>query len=342
MAGAENSRLRVGIVGAGMMAANHVDALSQLADVEITAVVDPDIGARSLLANRLTKVAAFDSLYPAIETNASDAYLICTPPSTHVPLARKLVASGHHVFVEKPLAPNVRAAHALVELAAGAGLTLQTGHLTRYDSELWRLADLVSSKALGDLIRIRARSVTLMDPPTAGWRANPVEAGGGVLLDLGVHAIDAVNMIMGEREPVTMYGQRGIPLLDAPSDGAGEDNLAAIWTYSDGTIVEFECAYRVAPAAGGSPATLELFFRDGYARNRPFQCEPLISTDPARDLVPAVRSGTGSVDEMESIYLAQMNDFVKCCLEGNAPVADGIGGIRVLQIVESIYTSLQP
>ena len=95
--------LRVGLVGAGKMGQHHAQALRRLGDgATLTAVADPSEAARAKILELFPGASPFATLDELLEADLVDVVHVCTAPSTHFEMARRVVDRGRHVYVEKP------------------------------------------------------------------------------------------------------------------------------------------------------------------------------------------------------------------------------------------------
>jgi len=120
------------VVGCGYWGSKHVRVLVGLPEVERVCVIDPRVDRRAQLERAFPGVAAFGHLDAALD--AVDAVVVATPATTHAEVARRSLAAGKHVLVEKPLTTSVTEAQQLVEQAAAASLTLMVGHTFEYNA----------------------------------------------------------------------------------------------------------------------------------------------------------------------------------------------------------------
>ncbi len=148
-------RLRIGVVGAGQMARQHVRAIARLDGVaKVAAVVDPDGAAIEEVQRIQPDLVAFASLDELVAANAVDVLHICTPPQTHEVLTEKALEAGLHVYVEKPFVETSLAATRLIKLAERKGLKVCAGHQLLYESPTRRALDLLP--AIGELTHVES------------------------------------------------------------------------------------------------------------------------------------------------------------------------------------------
>jgi UDP-N-acetylglucosamine 3-dehydrogenase len=213
--------LRVGVVGLGSMGRNHARVLAELAEVDQVVGVDASEEARQEVAHRLgiATVASIDDLPDPI-----DAAVVAVPSSLHRVVGEQLLLRGVACLIEKPLAPSVEDAEALIAAASRSGAVATVGHIERFNPailELRKRLDLV-----GPVLGITTRRI---GPYPA--RIQDV----GVRLDLLTHDIDVVRAISGsEPETIAFVGDRFV--------GANEEYVLAIGRLLSGVIVSLECA----------------------------------------------------------------------------------------------------
>ena len=169
------SRLRVGVVGCGVLGSRHAEIYRQLPDVEIVAVVDPLPGKAEALARAIGSRA-----YAHVRECAGllDAASVCTPAVSHHEVARPLIEAGIHLLVEKPITTRLADADDLVALASKKKIVLQTGHIERFNGAVSTVKRLVREPVFIECDRIGPYDPRISDV--------------GVVLDLMIHDIDIV------------------------------------------------------------------------------------------------------------------------------------------------------
>ena len=217
--------LRAALIGYGLAGrVFHGPLLRATPGVAVTAVVVADRERRAQAARDHPAAivhASADELWG--HRDAVDLVVIATPPASHVALAEAAIDAGLAVVVEKPLAPTAAEGRALVERARARGVLLVPFHNRRWDSDQVTLRRLMAEGALGDIHRYESRFERWRpEPNPAAWRETlPGSAGGGVLLDLGVHLVDQALLLFG---PVAAVAGE----VDARRGGADDDVFIAL------------------------------------------------------------------------------------------------------------------
>jgi predicted dehydrogenase len=245
--------LRVGLVGAGLIANVHAGAYAQLAGVEVAAVTDPVSAKAADLAARcgaevLPDVARLIDL----ELDLVD---VCTPPHTHAEIVIAALDAGHNVACEKPIARTLADARRMVAADRRTPGLLMVGHVTRYEADHRLAKQLVDDRQVGRLRRV-AHSTTTSAPgwSEGGWLADP-RCSGGPVLDQGVHSFDYLRWLIGS--PAIRVHAVGRDTAAGP----GSYVLTTV-RYADGTIGVVETSW-AHPAARGFRLQAELVGTDG-------------------------------------------------------------------------------
>lgn len=181
--------MRVGIIGAGWIAAEHVATLQELEGVDVVAVCDLD----QARASQLTKHAAtYTDWRQLISREKPNAVFVCTPPLSHREVAVAALDQGIHVYLEKPIARGLEDARGIVDAAARSRSVCAVGYQWRGVEVLNDLREALGEQEIGLLIGISA-GPTKSRP----WFLDKAQ-GGGNLLERASHQIDLERAIAGE------------------------------------------------------------------------------------------------------------------------------------------------
>ena len=173
-----DKRVRVGVVGVGIMGSNHARVLADLPGVKLVGVADPGAGHRALLAQVLGCEACDD--IEALLKLGIDAAIIAAPTHLHHELSLACIKRGVHVLVEKPIASNVEEGRAIVAAAERAGVKLMVGHVERFNPAVQATKDAIKGE------EILSIAITRVGP------FPPRMSNVGVVIDLAVHDIDLI------------------------------------------------------------------------------------------------------------------------------------------------------
>jgi len=154
MGTATAKKIRVGLLGAGKMALHHAKAIHMREDARLVAVADPAISSRERFMEIEQDVEICSGAEELFDHIKPDVVHICTPPETHVPLARLALQRGSHVYVEKPFAPSKREAVELIALAKDNGLGVCAGHQLLFEFPALKAEEHL--RKLGRLVHIES------------------------------------------------------------------------------------------------------------------------------------------------------------------------------------------
>jgi len=191
--------VRFGIIGCGGIGRWHAKSLVSIPGTTLSGVTDTDAAARDQAAQSFG-ARVFDSADAMLRDDAIDVVSICTPPASHAPLITAAADAGKHVLVEKPLALDLSEADRAVAACASRNVHLGVVHQQRGRSATRALHRLIVDGELGQPLMAAAihtwfRTDSQLDEDA--WRGD-VAAGGGVLLDQAIHAIDLLVWFLGE------------------------------------------------------------------------------------------------------------------------------------------------
>jgi predicted dehydrogenase len=171
-------KLRVGVIGVGVMGSNHARVLAGLPGVEIAGVADPDPRQRDLVT-RVLGSPTFETMEDLLDA-APDAVTIAAPTHLHHEMALACIARGIHVLVEKPIASSVAEGREIIAAAHRAKVTLMVGHVERFNPAVQAIKEAIADE---DILSIAITRVGPFPP-----RMSNV----GVVIDLAVHDIDLI------------------------------------------------------------------------------------------------------------------------------------------------------
>jgi predicted dehydrogenase len=209
--------LRLGVIGTGSLGYHHARIARGLPDVTFVGIHDTDAARMAEVAAALEVPAHAD---PDALLEAADAVVIAVPTVAHEAVAVRALQAGVHVLIEKPIAPTLDAAAAILRAADATGTLVQIGHVERFNAAI-RAAE----PHLGELLFVESHRLAPF-----GRRGTDV----AVVLDLMIHDLDLVLSLA--RRPVTGMSAAGIPVLTPSPDianarlefeGGGVANLTA-------------------------------------------------------------------------------------------------------------------
>jgi predicted dehydrogenase len=252
--GGSGARARVGprvaVVGCGQIADAHI-AQARRAGAIVAAVCDASPHLAEQAAARLGVPTWFSDLDALLERARPDVVHVTTPPATHLPLARRALAAGAHVYVEKPLTVDAAEADALARSAQEANRLVCVGHNLVFDPVVRRLHALVAAGELGEVVHVDAvMGYDLAGPFGALLMSDPAHwvhrLPGGLAQNNLSHPLSLVLPLLGPGVPaVQAVGRRLRPERFGDARDAFHDEVRALLHGARASAaVHFSCRIR--------------------------------------------------------------------------------------------------
>ncbi len=284
------AKLRIGVVGAGNISQNaHLPAYKSVCNAEVVAIADINIDRAKEAAEKFGIPAYYGSVEELLEKADVDAIDVCTWNCGHAPVAIAAANAGKHVICEKPMTVSVEKALEIKEAVDKAGVRFMLAVPGRFGNENIYLHDMLEKGELGEVYFAKTAYVRRRGTPS-GWFTDLKTAGGGPVIDIGIHGIDAAWYLMGCPKPVRVsaatYGYigdyqtkgvdrwKGTPSPDNQFDT--EDSGNGIIHFENGASLIFEASWAIngpsnsstqifGSKAGASLSPLVIYGeRDGY------------------------------------------------------------------------------
>lgn len=197
---------KLAIIGCGAIAEQlHMPSLARRSDCEIVALVDTNAARIQALATQFDVPLTFTD-YEAMLGHGIDAAIIAAPNNLHASISIKMLNAGMHVLVEKPMAMNAEACKTMLAAAEASGKVLAVGHILRFAQTARFAKWAVDSGIMGRIVSFDIRYGFVFSwPTTSDYFLRRELSGGGVLIDLGAHALDLLLWWLGEVDSFDYY-----------------------------------------------------------------------------------------------------------------------------------------
>ena len=318
-----NAPLKLIVVGAGSMGANHIRVAQQLPNVELVAVVDQDIDR----ARSVTRSASIDVVGSLDDLTVDvDAAVVAVPTAGHMSIATTLARRGVHLLVEKPLAPSAAEAEDLVAVAEDAGVVLAVGHVERFNPAIYELPRL-----LEEPIHFEASRISPYTP----------RIGDGVIFDLMIHDIDIVcSLVNPIAEVVEVAG------VSRTVKGATEDLATVTMGFSTGETAVFNTSrlgqtkIRTLEVTQVDSAISVDLLRQDITVSRMSKHEYLSDEGTTRHRQSNVVEIPFLETRGEPLSL-ELSNFVESVRSGLPPHVDGAAGARAVGLAQRAVDSVR-
>lgn len=259
-------KIKVGIIGAGMAGQAHAFgyrnaamAVSNDIAVELYAIADPNLALAQKVADRYGFEKAIADIDELINSDV-DVISVALPNFLYAEILPKVIASGKHLFAEKPLGRNSAESAALLELSKTSDAVISVGFSFRRLPGLAALAAAAKEGLFGEIHTARAWYLAdyAADPKGAlSWRYSLEGAGPGALLDIGAHAIDALQFVAGNVAEVSSASLTTV-IKERPKAAAGATGHGASTSDEVGPVTNDDIALLSAVHENGAVSQVSL------------------------------------------------------------------------------------
>ena len=203
-------KVKVGIIGTGWIAEEHIRGYKEMPDVEIVATADlvPGKAEKFCKTHGLEGVRCYESGHAMLEAEELDAVSICTYNCQHAPCAIEALEHGVHVMLEKPFTVTTEEAIEVMRAEKKSGKILTIGFQPRMSVNMQRIKQIVDSGELGKIYYIQSGGGRRAGIPTPyGTSFIAKETGGiGAMGDIGCYSLDMLLNAVGYPKPLTVTG----------------------------------------------------------------------------------------------------------------------------------------
>jgi predicted dehydrogenase len=224
-------KTRIAVAGAGTIGLAHMEAVQRSPTCTLAALVDPAPAAQAV-ADR-AGVPRYRSLDELFGHACPDGVVLATPNQLHVEHALRCIAAGVPMLLEKPIAPTVREAQALIVAADRAGAKILIGHHRAHSPIVARAKQLIDEGRLGKIVAVMGSAVFFKPQryfADAPWRREP--GGGPILLNM-IHEVHSLRMLCGDIVAVQAFSS------NATRGFAVEDTVAINLRFASGALGTF-------------------------------------------------------------------------------------------------------
>lgn len=333
-------RLRIGIVGAGNIAENaHLPAYEKCSNCEPVAICDIDYERAKRVAEKYNIKEVYGSAEEMLEKCELDAVDICTWNNGHAPVLIAAANAGKHVICEKPLAMNLEDALRMEQAVKENDIIFSLAVPSRFGYANMYLREMYDRGEFGDVYCAKTSYIRRRGTPS-GWFTDKKTSGGGPIIDIGVHRIDAAWYLMGTPKPTRVsanvfqkigdYRTKGVsrwqgtPSLDNQFDC--EDSGAGVIHFENGAMMLFEASWAI-----NGPEKSETMV---YGSKAGASVEPLVIYGERNDYLSTDAITVTPVDEK---FKLEIEHFADCVLRGDKntkyPIEQAVDMQKMLQAI---------
>ena len=319
-------KINLGIIGLGFIGKVHLRNCLNIKSAKVVAAAD--ISKRALkYAQEFGVKQLFTDYRELLKQPNIDAVIISLPTYLHAPCAINAAEEGKHIFLEKPLARNLKEGKEIISAVKKHNVKLMVGYPLRYSKEFVNLKKQIENGTLGDIqtayaVNIAAgpffhRAERMIPHPIPEWWLNRELTGGGALIDLGSHMINLTRWYFGEIVNIkALLGYRYN--LDV------EDHAICFINFKSGTSAIINVGWFSQKTAIGvvihGTVDHAVFFQ--HSQNK---------------IITAINLILGKTPKFFVPYKKELFHFVNCIKNDNAPSPSGEDALNDLAVVDKAY-----
>jgi predicted dehydrogenase len=311
-------KLRVAVIGMGWWSDVLSDAIIRSDKIEIVACFTRSEDKRKAFAEKYgcRQAHSFDDI---LKDASIEAIVNTTPNSVHLETTAQAASAGKHVFLDKPIANTVAEGQEIARVCDKAGVVVALGYQRRRENHFRWVKDEIAAGRFGKLVQAEGNISRdrLGKIDLSSWRYQAAGMPGGVMLQIGLHYVDVLEMLMGPVKRVSgLLAQLVLP-------GDNPDVSALILQHENGAISNLNASYASASEyymlnvyGKEASAYYDLFgglrhLRRGETTSRSI---PISSNDTIRE---------------------ELEEFAHCIRTGTKPETDAWWGARNLAVVKA-------
>jgi predicted dehydrogenase len=327
-----NNKMKIGVIGFGYWGPNIVRNFNSIDGAQVVSICDKRQESLNRARKTFPGVATTKDYIEIINAPDIDAVAVITPVSTHFELAKKAIQQGKHVFVEKPFTATVSQAEELIELAGRKKRIIMVDHTFIFTGAVRKMKQLIDDEVLGDLYYYDSIRVNL------GLFQTDVN----VIWDLAPHDFAILDFLIPEKPvAITSSGKAHIN---------GKEDTAYITAHFNNNMIAHFNVNWLSPVkvrttlVGGEKKMLvwndlavdekiKIYDKGVEVQNR----------EGIYNLLVSYRSGdmwAPKVEQVEALKL-EAEYFVHCIEHNEAPINDGIAGLRIVKMLDACNTSIK-
>ncbi len=308
-----------GVLGAGSVAQRRVmPAMNSHPQCSLSALMVRDLSRAEKLAGEFGAEKFYDRAEDLFSDDSLDAIYISSPVNLHRDHTLAAAAAGKHVLCEKPMALTSGACREMIDACEEAGVQLQVCFVLRGWPIYHQVKEIVGSGKLGKVIEFRAHLAKWTPRSDDDWRLDPLQSGGGALIDVGSHYLDLFRYLGGDFKRVSCSGSSAI----------------------FGWEVE-ESAFLTVEFQAGAHGILGMSYAIPHSGN----ILEVYGTEGTLFLGKTLRVVTGEGEEefeakFPDYYSGLLTNFCRCLAGEAQPIAPGRDGLDNTVAIETAYQSL--
>lgn len=334
------SRTKVAILGSGFIADIHFESYHRfIPEAEVIAVYSRDAEKARAFAEKHGIPAWYDDMDQVITASGCELVDICLPNFMHATATLKAAAAGKQIIIEKPLAVTLEDADAMIAACKKANVRLMYAEELCFAPKYERVRQMVREGGVGDIYMLKQGEKH--SGPHSDWFYNRALSGGGVLMDMGCHAIAWFRWMLNNSRAKSVYATMDTVLHKGRTDC--EDNSVVIIEFENGVVGVAENSWA---KHGGMDDRCEVYGTAGVVYADLFMGNAAVSYSKngygyAMEKADTTIGWSFTIFEevFNQGYPHELKHFIDCVRNDKTPLVTGEDGRAVLEIIYAAYAS---
>ena len=338
-------KVRWGVIGCGGIARSRtIPGMLKAESAELISVMDLNIETARAVKEQFGAQKAYDRAEDVLKNDDIDAVYIATPVFTHSMLTKLAADYGKHVLCEKPLGMDAEDAQSAVEYCKEKGVLLSVDLMMRYGTQINNMKNAVQNGEIGQVVSGDTRFSCWV--AATGWPTSKERAGGGALMDMGIHLIDLIRYITGMN--VTAVTAMNECISFQGDSYTVEDSSTVVMRMENGAQITVFTNFNIPDSAG--KWTLNLYGTRGRLLGDKIIGQidegslwELSLTEGVDEFynepVEGNRIGRQITAEYGNMYTCNIEAFGQAILNGSADFIDPMECVTDQRIIDAAYLS---
>jgi myo-inositol 2-dehydrogenase/D-chiro-inositol 1-dehydrogenase len=333
-------RTKLAILGSGFIADIHIESYARFVpEAEVVAVYSRDLKKAEAFAAKHHIPQYYNDIDELLEKSGAEVVDICLPNFLHHPATMKAAAAGKHIIIEKPLAVTLEQADEMIEACKKANVKLMYAEELCFAPKYERVRHMVKEGAVGDIYMLKQGEKH--NGPHSDWFYDKNLSGGGVLMDMGCHAIAWFRWMLNNAKAVSVYATMATVYHKGRT--VCEDNSVVIIEFENGVIGVAENSWA---KHGGMDDRAEVYGTGGVVYADLFMGNAAVSYSKngygyAMEKADTTIGWSFTIFEevFNQGYPHELRHFIQCVQNDTTPLVTGEDGRAVLEIMYAAYAS---
>lgn len=337
-----NKKVKWGIIGVGGIAKRRtLPAMDCVPNAEIIAIMDKNVNDMIELSKKYGISDIYTSEDDLLKNPDIDAVYVASPVVYHKEQALKVLRAGKHLLLEKPLGLNKKESEEILKVSQQYNVKAGAAMIMRFHDGHQKMKELVKEGALGDIVSGRAQLTCWFPDMENNWRQSFATAGGGALMDMGIHCIDLLSYIIGDN--VVKAG--GI-IERKTFRYEVEDSASALIKMSKGAVCYIDANYNIPDEAAKC-------FLEIYGTKGSILANGTIGQDGGGEIFVTLSSESQGYNSKQSrtnisneykleyehgnMYAKQITSFSECILKDTKPEVAFDEAFSIMKVIDTLY-----